>query len=396
MKVRVLDVKCDGSKIGVGNNNTVSLEDVNEIEKSRSTAGSSSTSSNLLGNPRSEAQAPLTAFFLPAATSEQNDDGPVDSAEPDPSGNGSGPGFLAEDFITSKSPGEGMDMESQPGKRKLAPSSVRIPVPRTDSLGQSRARPPPSSRPSLPQPRTLQTRHGQLGGKTKHLVQNRLPVDSSDLPDGWRRFKVPRSRHPVTGRERYDLYILPAGPGARILRTQKDVDAYIKNKKLNLNIKFRPWLTRECPRTAARIPNSSQPRPVNILSESFNLAPSSAPRLLPKNAANPRDTRPAKKLLPLNQPAKSVVTPTPCSPVFRIPHSPPVLPAPCSPVLPTQCSPVIPTPCSPVLPLPTLAKALASIGGKDEGSRKLVLFHLTEQQVKAFNILGVKEVGIVE
>merc|ERR1719318_1640348 len=140
---------------------------------------------------------------------------------------------------------------------ELAPSSVKIPVARTDSLGQSRARPPPSSRPPLPQPRTLQTRHGHLGGKTKYAVQNRLPVDSSDLPDGWRRVKVPRSRHLITGRERYDLYILPAGPGARILRTQKDVNAFIKNKKLYLNIKFRPWLTREFPRKAARIPNYS-------------------------------------------------------------------------------------------------------------------------------------------
>lgn len=48
--------------------------------KSRSTTSSLSTVS-LLGYPRSEVQAPLTAFFLPTASSVQTD-GPVDSAEP--------------------------------------------------------------------------------------------------------------------------------------------------------------------------------------------------------------------------------------------------------------------------------------------------------------------------
>ena len=48
--------------------------------KSRSTTSSLSTVS-LLAYPRSEVQAPLTAFFLPTASSVQTD-GPVDSAEP--------------------------------------------------------------------------------------------------------------------------------------------------------------------------------------------------------------------------------------------------------------------------------------------------------------------------
>ena len=190
-------------------------------------------------------------------------------------------------------------------------------------------------------------------------------MDSSDLPDGWRRFKVPRSRHFIKGHQlridKYDLYIQTSDHGARKLRSQKDVDVFIEKNQLNLRIKFRPWLAGFTP-----VPSISHPRvppPVNVPSGSFHLVPLSASRLLPKIATNPSNIRPVRKLPTMNQPAKTAVTPT---------H------------------------CSPVLPLPALAKALASLGGKDEGRKKLVLFHLTDQQIKAFNTLGVMEVGIVD